>query len=805
MKRRFAATLLALSFLVAGLVPAAHAALERVGPTGPFGYPNWYQDKTGLAMEFCSPLNQSELNGGWCLLLPPGVSAPEIFPNQFFDEHFYWAANAGPIVFPLPGGGNSRANLVLALEGAFAVGPVVPGDQIVFGRIRVNIRDLPFNGTYTVYHPYGTWVFPGQVAGTRLFFTEDIGITCPPGDFTCALASNIGPFLLPSLTTGGAELPPVGATTPGLTTPYPGTGKLYIADPARVGPITGSPVGQDFFRVVGPTDPATGQPWVIETTNFSLMGRVMADAIPGRVTVDRASYTASGTANKLDVYATAFATTQGRLPASLKPPAVTPILSFFDAPCSGPLDADGNVVPPYGAPTAFTAEVQMNAAGNNYWGQAAPAIVPAKVCVEDYTARNAAGQVVPAFYQGTVTDEVSITQAFYDPSSGGSLTVAAASSDAATPPQLALSWSGMDSALVIPDLIGAGQFSVTPLAAPPAKIRVVSAAGGLNEYQVTTGVSASPSDTIPVAVNDDVTTVEDTPLTISPLANDTLNGNPLPTGAVVTITGAPRIGTMGIINADGSFLYTPNPNVNGNEGIAYTVTVGGVVSNTAYITIAITPVNDPPVAVNDTATGLANRAIQINVLANDTDPDGQADLAAAANLTVATKPAGSTATATGGAGGLVSFTGSAAGTYTFSYRAGDQAGVLSANAATVTVSVAASETITITRSDFVRNNFRWRLAGTDNVLAGQTLTISYVNGTVRGGPTNGAAGTVIGTAVVDATGAWALDQIVSGTGLLNPSNTGGNATGPFWASPPTQIRVTSGLSGVSATRSISLK
>jgi hypothetical protein len=819
MKKRFITAFVGLALLLAGVIPAAHAALERVGPTGPFGYPNWYQDKTGLAMEFCSPLNQSELNGGWCLLLPPGVSAPEVFPTQFFDEHFYWAAGAGPINYPLPGGGSSKANLVLGLEGAFATGPVISGDQITFGRIRVNVRDLPFNGTYTVYHPYGTWVFPNQVAGTRLFFTEDIGITCPPGDFTCALASNIGPFLLPSLATGGVELPPVDATTAGLTTAYPGTGKLYIADPARVGPITGSPVGQDFFRVVGPTDPATGQPWVIETSNFSLMGRVMADAIPGRVTVDRASYTAGGAANKLDVFATAFPTTQGRLPAGLQPPAVTPVLSFFGAPCSGPLDANGNVIPPYGAPTAFGAEVQMSAAGNNYWGQAplvtTPALViPSKVCVEDYTARNAAGQVVPAFYQATVTDEVSVTQAAYDPSTGGTLTVAAASSDAANPPNLLLSWTGMDGNLVIAPVAGAGTFSVTPLTAPPAKVRVVSAAGGINKYQVTTGVSAGapPNPTVPVAVNDEgaaFNTLEDTPVTVNPLTNDTFNGGPIPAGAIVTITGAPRIGTMGPVNPDGSFLYTPNLNVTGNEGIAYTVTVNGQASNVAYITLAISPVPDPPVAANDTAAAIRGISNSLNVLANDTDPDGAADLSnPGAKAVIVTWPAalGPRPVPTSGVVTFTPPTSTAAGTYTFTYNAMDAGGLTSVTPATVTVSVAAAEVITITRSDFVRNNFRWRLAGTDTVLAGQTLTITYTNGTVRGGVTNGAAGTVIGTAVVDATGAWALDQVVSSIGVLNPTNTGGNATNPtFWSSPPTQIRVTSGLSSVSTTRAISLK
>ena len=40
----------------------ADTGLERVGPTSTAnGFPLWYQDKSGLALEFCSPLNQAEI------------------------------------------------------------------------------------------------------------------------------------------------------------------------------------------------------------------------------------------------------------------------------------------------------------------------------------------------------------------------------------------------------------------------------------------------------------------------------------------------------------------------------------------------------------------------------------------------------------------------------------------------------------------------------------------------------------------------------------------------------------------------
>ena len=48
--------LLAALFLFAA---GAQAALQRVGPVDPAngGYPAWYQDKSGLTMDFGLPLN----------------------------------------------------------------------------------------------------------------------------------------------------------------------------------------------------------------------------------------------------------------------------------------------------------------------------------------------------------------------------------------------------------------------------------------------------------------------------------------------------------------------------------------------------------------------------------------------------------------------------------------------------------------------------------------------------------------------------------------------------------------------------
>ncbi len=729
-----------LMLLLAVTIPTANAALQRVGPIDPaIGYPAWYQDTTGLVVDSCVNLNQAELDGGWCLLLPvdlPSGTAPESFPTNFAEEHFYWSGVGDASV------GTTRVLLVLALEEAFANGPVIAGDQVVFARVRVVVNPVPASGDYTVYTPFGKFDFPGQVAGDRLFFTEDIGLV--PGDFTQALKGRVGPFLLPSAVPGGAEMPPVTAANPTpdtdpahfggvfAPTPYPGTGRSYIADPARIGPVTGSPLpdytvgdgttrNANIFRVEGPNG------FVTETSDFALSGRLFEGAITGQVNVKRASYARTATAQKVDVYATAAPAIQPRIPAGTVPASVPTTLSYFDAACA--VDALGNVV---GAPVG-AASHQMFATGINYYGQSQPATLPLEVCVQA-NAVNAAGQTVATFIPVPLGDQVFISEALFDPASQ-SLSVKATSSDLVVPQTLIVEGLGTINAAT-------GQLLVGSLLAPPESVVVLSSGRGINQLQVGTGPVAGGVATLPVAANDTATTLEDTAVTITVLANDTSAA-----GGTVSLTSAPLLGTA-VINADGSILYTPRLNAFGTDTFNYTVTVGTQVSNAASITVTITPVNDAPVANPDSLTAIANIAATLNVTSNDTDPDGAADIVAVASLSAVTPVPGTLGTATATAvGKTVSFRATAAGIYSFTYRAQDAAGTLS-NPTTVTVTVASAETLTITQAQFERAKGRLRVGGSISPAAGQTITINVLD----------AAGTVLRTDTVVSSGtAWILD------------------------------------------------
>jgi hypothetical protein len=181
------------------------------------------------------------------------------------------------------------------------------------------------------------------------------------------------------------------------------------------------------------------------------------------------------------------------------------------------------------------------------------------------------------------------------------------------------------------------------------------------------------------------------------------------------------------------------------------VTAGTQISNTGTVSLSIAPVNDAPVAVNESTVAVVNVPIAINVLANDTDPDGATEILAAVNLTQ--PAAGATATL---AGGVVSFNATVAGTYSFTYQAQDQTLAVS-TPATVTVQAVGAETLTIGRAEYVASGGKLRVEGSIAPASGQTITLDFVNAT-------GTALGAIGSTVVDG-GDWSYQA----SGLVRPT------------------------------------
>jgi hypothetical protein len=75
-------------------------------------------------------------------------------------------------------------------------------------------------------------------------------------------------------------------------------------------------------------------------------------------------------------------------------------------------------------------------------------------------------------------------------------------------------------------------------------------------------------------------------------------------------------------NGDGTVTYTPTPDYNGGDSFVYEIcdTLGAC--DTATVNLTISAVNDPPLAVDDSANTTQDTAVIINVTANDSDIDG---------------------------------------------------------------------------------------------------------------------------------------------------------------------------------------
>ncbi len=133
------------------------------------------------------------------------------------------------------------------------------------------------------------------------------------------------------------------------------------------------------------------------------------------------------------------------------------------------------------------------------------------------------------------------------------------------------------------------------------------------------GTGGGSTNNSPVAKNDTVETDQDMAVTIDVLANDSdADGDTITIANVVS----PANGTAVITG--NKIVYTPAAGFNGSDSFSYNISDGNGGTATATVTVTVNPagVNSDPVAVNDTVTTNQDTAVTVDVLANDTDPDG---------------------------------------------------------------------------------------------------------------------------------------------------------------------------------------
>ncbi len=249
-------------------------------------------------------------------------------------------------------------------------------------------------------------------------------------------------------------------------------------------------------------------------------------------------------------------------------------------------------------------------------------------------------------------------------------------------------------------------------------------------------IEVGPENEAPVATNDMFTVGEDAVLTVDAAGGLLANDSDADGDAITpTITLEPLHGSV-VLNADGSFSYTPDANFNGLDGFSYLVSDGIDSSEIASATIVVTPANDDPVGINDEYTTAEDTPLEIaapGVLVNDTDVDGDALAAILVN-----PPQHGQLTL--GADGGVIYTPDADfnGVDGFSYRAND--GSADSDATAVTIVVTPVADAPVGESDEFAGDEDTALVvdaangllANDNDADGDPMTVSLVSGPASG-------------------------------------------------------------------------
>ena len=200
--------------------------------------------------------------------------------------------------------------------------------------------------------------------------------------------------------------------------------------------------------------------------------------------------------------------------------------------------------------------------------------------------------------------------------------------------------------------------------------------GALDSNTATVTVTITAVNDAPVASDGVLTTAEDT------AASGTLSASDTDSAALTfsIVTNGTK-GTAAVTDpTTGAYTYTPQANAMGTDTFTFKANDGALDGNTATVTVTITAVNDPPVAVNGTLSTTANTSASGTLGGSDIDSPSLT-FSIVANGTLGT------ATITDAATGAFTYTPNldTTGNDAFTFKVSD--GALDSNIASVAVSI----------------------------------------------------------------------------------------------------------------------
>jgi VCBS repeat-containing protein len=238
---------------------------------------------------------------------------------------------------------------------------------------------------------------------------------------------------------------------------------------------------------------------------------------------------------------------------------------------------------------------------------------------------------------------------------------------------------------------------------------------------------------------------EDGPAVTGSFVGDDVDSDDDATSLTYTITSAPSEGSV-VNNGDGTFSFSPGDDFQDlaqgeSRSVTFTYTATdahGAVSEPSTVTVRVAGANDAPVATVDSIVGAEDTSVTIDVLANDTDVDGETLAVTHVNgVNIAvdgTVSLGGGASVRLNADGTLTYTpgANANGLQSFSYTVSD--GIGGATTATVEVDLTPTNDAPVSQPDTASTDEDTALVLTaesltanDVDLDGDTLEISSVS------------------------------------------------------------------------------